>query len=186
LRFGLENQRFLNLTDFQEFSISAAAATVSTPATAIAAGTAAVAPGSATITTRTAAAATAAVSAAATAIASGTAAAPAAAIAAPALAQAGLAGFHDRDPATLSGGQKVRAALMRTLLAEPRAVLLDEPFARLDAGLRADIRAFTFDHARQMGIPVLLVTHDAEDAQAAAGPVVELLAAEQFPSGFRR
>jgi len=103
-----------------------------------------------------------------------------------ALAQAGLAGFHDRDPATLSGGQKVRAALMRTLLAEPRAVLLDEPFARLDAGLRADIRAFTFDHARQMGIPVLLVTHDAEDAQAAAGPVVELLAAEQFPSGFRR
>ena len=91
-----------------------------------------------------------------------------------ALAQAGLAGFAGRDPATLSGGQRARAALMRALLAEPRALLLDEPFAKLDTGLRAEIRRFVFDHARARGIPVLMVTHDAGDAEAAGGPVVGL------------
>jgi putative thiamine transport system ATP-binding protein len=91
-----------------------------------------------------------------------------------ALQTAGLAGFYNRDPATLSGGQRARAALMRTLLAEPQALLLDEPFSRLDAGLRAEIRSFVFDHARARGLPVLLVTHDGEDAAAAAGPVVQL------------
>ncbi len=91
-----------------------------------------------------------------------------------ALQTAGLAGFYNRDPATLSGGQRARAALMRTLLAEPQALLLDEPFSRLDAGLRAEIRSFVFDHARARGLPVLLVTHDGEDAAVAAGPVVQL------------
>ncbi|MEC9344416.1 MAG: ATP-binding cassette domain-containing protein [Pseudomonadota bacterium] len=90
-----------------------------------------------------------------------------------ALDEAGLSGFFDRDPATLSGGQKARAALMRVLLAEPRALLLDEPFSGLDAGRRAQIRDFVFAEARQRSLPVLLVTHDAADAQAAAGPVVE-------------
>ncbi|QYK42420.1 MAG: ATP-binding cassette domain-containing protein [Paracoccaceae bacterium] len=91
-----------------------------------------------------------------------------------ALSRAGLAGFHDRDPATLSGGQRARAALMRALLAEPRALLLDEPFSRLDAGLRAEIRSFVFDHLREQGIPALMVTHDAGDATAAGGPVIAL------------
>ena len=90
-----------------------------------------------------------------------------------ALASAGLAGFAPRDPATLSGGQRARAALLRTLLAEPRALLLDEPFARLDADLRAQIRRFTFDRARQAGLPVLLVTHDPGIA-AAAGRIVRM------------
>jgi len=91
-----------------------------------------------------------------------------------ALAEADLAGFMDRDPATLSGGQRARVALLRTLLAEPRALLLDEPFGRLDRGLRQDIRSFVLDHARERGLPILLVTHDEEDATAAAGPVIEL------------
>lgn len=91
-----------------------------------------------------------------------------------ALLRAGLAGFYARDPATLSGGQRARAALMRTLLAKPQALLLDEPFSRLDAGLRDDIRSFVFDHARQEQIPVLLVTHDSSDADAAGGPVFNL------------
>jgi len=92
-----------------------------------------------------------------------------------ALASAGLAGFATRDPATLSGGQKARVALLRTLLAEPCALLLDEPFSRLDADLRAQIRSFVFDRAAQAGIPTLLVTHDIEDARAAGGPVVDTL-----------
>ena len=91
-----------------------------------------------------------------------------------ALAQAGLAGFYERDPATLSGGQRARAALMRTLLASPRALLLDEPFSKLDRPLRKEIREFVFGHARALGLPTLLVTHDHEDADAAGGPVVTL------------
>jgi putative thiamine transport system ATP-binding protein len=89
-----------------------------------------------------------------------------------ALAEADLAGFADRDPATLSGGQRARVALMRTLLAEPRALLLDEPFNKLDAQLRDDVRRFVFDHARERELPVLLVTHDEADARAAGGRVL--------------
>jgi putative thiamine transport system ATP-binding protein len=91
-----------------------------------------------------------------------------------ALAQAGLSGLHDRDPASLSGGQRARAALMRSLLAEPAALLLDEPFSKLDANLRDEIRAFTFAHIRARAIPALMVTHDPADAEAAAGPVIGL------------
>ncbi len=91
-----------------------------------------------------------------------------------ALAEVGLAGFADRDPATLSGGQKARVALMRMLLSEPCALLLDEPFSRLDAALRAQVRELVFSHAKARSLPVLLVTHDAEDAAAAQGKIVSL------------
>ncbi len=91
-----------------------------------------------------------------------------------ALAEAGLAGFAARDPATLSGGQRARVAVMRGLLAEPQALLLDEPFSRLDAELRAQFRGFVFDALRARGLPALLVTHDAEDARAAGGAVIRL------------
>lgn len=91
-----------------------------------------------------------------------------------ALAEADLADFADRHPATLSGGQRARVAIMRTLLAEPRALLLDEPFSGLDIGLRRRFRAFVFEHARQNHLPTLLVTHDPDDAAAAGGPVIFL------------
>jgi putative thiamine transport system ATP-binding protein len=91
-----------------------------------------------------------------------------------ALAEAELPGFAQRDPATLSGGQRARVALMRTLLAEPRALLLDEPFNRLDAQLRGDFRAFVISHARERGLPILLVTHDEADASAVGGRVIRL------------
>jgi putative thiamine transport system ATP-binding protein len=91
-----------------------------------------------------------------------------------ALAEADLAGFAHRDPATLSGGQRARVALMRTLLADPSVLLLDEPFNKLDAQLRSDFRRFVFDHAAQWGLSTLLVTHDATDAEAAGGHVIAL------------
>lgn len=91
-----------------------------------------------------------------------------------ALDSVGLGGFFDRDPATLSGGQRARVALMRTLLSEPRALLLDEPFSRLDQDLRQQVRELVFEHAKARSLPVLLVTHDAEDAAAAGGPIVTL------------
>jgi len=90
-----------------------------------------------------------------------------------ALTKAGLAGFADRDPGTLSGGERARVALMRTLLAEPRALLLDEPFSRLDAGLRDRIRAFVLDLIRAEGIPAILVTHQPDDARAAGGRIID-------------
>ena len=80
-----------------------------------------------------------------------------------ALAAAGLQGYGERDPATLSGGQRARVALMRALLAQPRALLLDEPFSKLDAALRDQFRAFVFEHIRARQIPAVLVTHDAAD-----------------------
>ena len=91
-----------------------------------------------------------------------------------ALAAVGLEGYADRDPDTLSGGQKSRVALQRLLLSEPHAVLLDEPFSRLDAGLRRDVRALVFSTLLQAGLPTLMVTHDPEDAEAAGGRIVNL------------
>jgi putative thiamine transport system ATP-binding protein len=81
-----------------------------------------------------------------------------------ALAEAELSGYANANPATLSGGQRARVSLMRALLAQPKALLLDEPFSRLDAALRQRVREFVFEHVRERGIPVLLVTHDEADA----------------------
>ncbi|MDO8352950.1 MAG: ATP-binding cassette domain-containing protein [Aestuariivirga sp.] len=83
-----------------------------------------------------------------------------------ALASAQLDGLENRMPDTLSNGQKSRIALFRALMAKPHAMLLDEPFSKLDAELRHTIRNYVFAHLRERNIPTLLVTHDREDAPA--------------------
>lgn len=74
-----------------------------------------------------------------------------------------MKGFEDRGPTTLSGGERQRVALARTLAAHPRVVLLDEPFASIDAGVRAGLRG-EFRHVlAQLGIAAVHVTHDREE-----------------------
>lgn len=96
------------------------------------------------------------------------------ALAEEALAGVDLAGMGARDPDTLSGGQKARVALARVLVSAPRALLLDEPFSRLDADLRHQMRELVFTKARDGGLPVILVTHDEADASAAGGAIVRI------------
>ncbi|HAE00910.1 MAG TPA: ABC transporter ATP-binding protein, partial [Rhodospirillaceae bacterium] len=91
-----------------------------------------------------------------------------------ALVDAGLEDFGARNPATLSGGQRARIACLRALLADPDALLLDEPFSKLDSQLRDRFRQFVFDHASAQKLPVLLVTHDPEDAEKAKGTTIHL------------
>jgi len=87
---------------------------------------------------------------------------------------AGLGGMGTRDPETLSGGQQARIALLRTLLAEPEALLLDEPFSSLDDARRTDIARLVKSEAERRNLPVLLVSHDPRDIDAATDKVIEL------------
>ena len=91
-----------------------------------------------------------------------------------ALELAGLAGFEGRDPATLSGGQAARAALMRTLLAEPEALLMDEAFSALDPELRHAFGGFVRTQIAERRIPALLVSHDAADAMFADDGIIRI------------
>lgn len=90
-----------------------------------------------------------------------------------ALRSAGLANYSASDPATLSGGERARVSLLRALLAEPQALLLDEPFSRLDKALRTTFRTWVFDAVRARNIPAVLVTHDEEDIPT-GGEVIEI------------
>ncbi len=80
-----------------------------------------------------------------------------------ALDELGFQDMANRSPLTLSGGQRARVSLMRTLLAKPQALLLDEPFSKLDVALREQFRQFVFEHVKRLQLPTLLVTHDAAD-----------------------
>jgi molybdate transport system ATP-binding protein len=82
-----------------------------------------------------------------------------------------VAGHH---PAHLSGGQKQRVALARALVAQPRLLLLDEPFSALDYALRERMRRELSDLQTRLDIPMLLITHDPDDVAAFGDQVVQV------------
>ncbi|OED43296.1 ABC transporter ATP-binding protein [Endozoicomonas sp. (ex Bugula neritina AB1)] len=96
-----------------------------------------------------------------------------------ALMDCGLKGYEDYAPKQLSGGQKARVSLMRTLLSEPDLILLDEPFSKLDAELRGHFRKFVFSQIKSRNIPALMVTHDIQDLPV-GGAVINLQDWQRF------
>ena len=86
----------------------------------------------------------------------------------------GVGDLAGRRPAALSGGQSQRVALARALVADPAALVLDEPLAAVDPAARADVHRVLAEHLRSFPGPCLLVTHDAADAAALADRVVTL------------
>jgi molybdate transport system ATP-binding protein len=89
-----------------------------------------------------------------------------------ALRNLGVENLAPRRTNELSGGEAQRVALARTLAAAPRALLLDEPLAALDASLRHEVRRFLAQHLKALRIPTVIVTHDREDADAFDGEVI--------------
>lgn len=83
-----------------------------------------------------------------------------------ALEKVDLKGTEWRRPSQLSGGQQQRVALARTLIIQPRVLLLDEPLSNLDAKLRAEMRLELLKLQRELGITTIYVTHDQEEALA--------------------
>lgn len=91
-----------------------------------------------------------------------------------ALRDLGAEALAARRPDELSGGEAQRVALARALAPGPRALLLDEPLAALDASVRREVRSFVAAHLRRLSIPTLIVTHDRADAEAFDGEVIVL------------
>jgi iron(III) transport system ATP-binding protein len=91
------------------------------------------------------------------------------------LALVGLAGLGRRMPHELSGGQQQRVALARTLAAEPKLVLMDEPFSNLDPGMRARVRSEVRKLVEALGMTTVFVTHDQEEALSISARVAVML-----------
>ena len=86
----------------------------------------------------------------------------------------GLASLASQYPSDLSGGQRQRTALARALVTEPRALLLDEPFSALDPHLRATMRQELLALQQRLRVPLILITHDVEDAKVLGQHVVQM------------
>ncbi len=90
------------------------------------------------------------------------------------LARFDLAGFDKRMPQTLSGGEKQRVALARTLITQPKLVLLDEPFSALDTDLRHRMAGQLRQWQQELGFTAIMVTHDEEEAKTVADKIVRM------------
>ncbi|MBE6050116.1 MAG: ABC transporter ATP-binding protein [Clostridium sp.] len=84
----------------------------------------------------------------------------------------GLKGLEKRYPSELSGGQKQRVAFARALAPRPKILLLDEPFAALDAKVRKDLRSWLKKTIREVGITSIFVTHDQDEATEVADEII--------------
>jgi NitT/TauT family transport system ATP-binding protein len=84
----------------------------------------------------------------------------------PWLHRLGIASLADKFPAQISGGQRQRAAIARTLALQPDLLLMDEPFSSLDAVIREDLQALTLELCAEVGITLVIVTHNIEEATA--------------------
>jgi iron(III) transport system ATP-binding protein len=87
----------------------------------------------------------------------------------------GLQGMENRMPSQLSGGQQQRVALARALAAEPKMILLDEPFSNLDPSIRERVRIEVKQLIQQVGITAIFVTHDQEEALSLAEQVAVMI-----------
>jgi len=86
----------------------------------------------------------------------------------------GLKNFAERRPSQLSGGQQQRVALARTVVVEPRVLLLDEPLSNLDANLRVQMRRDILDLQRKLHLTTIFVTHDQEEANTTSDRIAVL------------
>jgi thiamine transport system ATP-binding protein len=89
-----------------------------------------------------------------------------------ALVRVGLSQYAKRKPGNISGGERQRVALARVLVRKRKILLLDEPFAALDPGLRHDMLDLVSDLRREHGLTVLMVTHQPEEALHAADEII--------------
>ncbi|MGA2968908.1 MAG: ATP-binding cassette domain-containing protein [Acidimicrobiales bacterium] len=88
------------------------------------------------------------------------------------LERVGAEDFADRRPGSLSGGQRQRVALARGLAGDPALVLLDEPLSALDSAVRRELRNLIREVIISSGVPAVLVTHDAEEAEQLGDVVI--------------
>jgi iron(III) transport system ATP-binding protein len=104
-------------------------------------------------------------------------------IAAEMMSLIGMSGLEDRMPYQLSGGQQMRVALARALAIKPKLILLDEPFAALDAAFRDELRTEVIGLLRSLGSTALLVTHDREEALVSSDRVILMREGQVAQSG---
>ncbi len=102
------------------------------------------------------------------------------------LATVGLAGYDERQPSELSGGQQQRVAVARALVLKPSVMLFDEPLSNLDARLRRQMREEIRELQQRLGLTVVYVTHDQQEAMAVSDRIIVMNAGRIEQQGSPR